>query len=265
MFRKAWILSAVLFFALPGSEVCAEPITLYTYHNHPPFVTGKSEGLTYELASILNEHAKGRYNFAVQVVPRSRLNVELEQWYEGECLSHDSDCRDDWIVMWVNPSWGFSKEPMKIFSWKKILQDSNSIISRTERKVEYESPESIIGLRFGGIRGHRYVGLDDLAEQGKLQRIYGNKERDNVIMLLKDRLDVILLPTSTINYYLLRDEYISKYSSEIYVAPGKHQDYSRNFMIPKTRPDIVEFIDNVKLSDGKWLELLEDYGISGTE
>ncbi len=84
-------------------------------------------------------------------------------------------------------------------------------------------------------------------------------------MLLKDRLDVILLPTSTINYYLLHDEYISGYSSEIYVAPGKHQDYSRNFMIPKTRPDILEFLNKVNLSDGKWLELFDNYGISETE
>ena len=244
----------------PGSAV-SETINIYTYHNHPPFVTGEAKGLSYDLLNMLNEKAGDSYNFTLRIIPRARLNMITRNWHDGDCPDPEKNCEDNWIVLWVNPLWGFGKDPMKTCYWIPILDDSNSIISLIEHKVEYSKPESLIGLTLGGMLGHKYVGIDDLAQKGLITRIDGTKERDNIFKLIKKRVDVILLPTSTIQYFVSKDEIISKHASELYISPTKHQEYRRNFMVPITRVDIEKILESVDLSSNRWKTHLRNAGL----
>ncbi len=179
-----------------------EKIKLYTYHNHPPFVTGDGKGLSFDVEKLLNKQAQGRIVFNIHIVPRSRLNVHLMDWIQGKCLSPTSSCDKNWGLLWVNQKWGFGKNPDENFGWVPILKDSNAIISSTNKKITYDTPDSLIGHRFGGIRGHRYIGIDSLVKNRTVSRIDGHRERDNTITLSQNRVEVILLPTSTIHLFI---------------------------------------------------------------
>jgi hypothetical protein len=180
-----------------------EAITIYSYHNHPPFVTGKKSGLTYELAKQLNKQAAGRYLFEVSIIPRSRLNFYLKDWIQGACPN--SECKQNWLVPWVNPKWGFIKGLRDNYLWHEQFSDANVIISRAHESWGYISPASLKGLVFAGMRGHHYVGIDDLVKSGDIKRIDGNRERDNLSKLLLQRVDATSLPRSTMAYLLEND------------------------------------------------------------
>lgn len=235
-------------FAVQG-PLAAETIHVYTYHIHPPFVTGDDIGQTFSLTSQLQASAGSTYDFKVSQVPRSRLNMLLKSWANGECKEKaNPDCDDAWILLWVNQKWGFGSDPQGNFNWVGIAEDSNSIISLQSAKVVYEDPASLAGLKFGGISGHKYVGIDDLVATGKIFRIDGSNERDNIIKLYMKRVDVILLPTSTIRYFISNDPLIAGFADQLFIAQKKHQEFSRNIMIPKNRDDLLNLVRTMDFS-----------------
>jgi len=240
MLRLGGRLVAALMLLL-GMNSHAETITIYSYHNHPPFVTGKSTGLTFDLADALQK-APGNYKFEVRLVPRARLNALLKNWIEGRC--EDGSCDKNWLVPWVNPKWGFIKGPVDNYIWHELFDDSNSIVSHSDNPIDYKSPESLKGHLFAGMRGHRYVGIDDLVSRGEIKRVDGNRERDNLMKLLMKRVDATLLPTSTMQYLLNVDKTIQASAGKFSLASKKHQSYTRYMMVPGSRPDLLKVLQN---------------------
>lgn len=232
-----------------GGAYAAETIHVYTYHLHPPFVIDSGGGQSYELTAQLQAAANGRFDFQVSKVPRGRLNMLLENWIDGSCAKgKKGGCDDNWILLWVNPKWGFGPDPDAYFHWVKINDDSNSIISLQSAPVLYERPDSLSGLKFGGISGHRYVGVDELVASGRITRLDGSNERDNILKLYKKRIDVILLPTSTIRYFMRFDPFIPGFADQLFVAEKKHQEFTRNIMLPKSRNDLFKLIRTLDMS-----------------
>ncbi|MCX4027062.1 hypothetical protein H0A36_13640 [Endozoicomonas sp. SM1973] len=232
-----------LLFIIHSSVILAnhEKIYLYTYHNHPPFINEKNKGLSFELEKFLNNDSNGRYQFELQILPRKRLNKKIEN-------------NGPWVVIWANPAWFNDKKKIK-YRWASMLKDSSSIISRLEKPVEYKGLQSLQGLIFGGMAGHKYVGIDRLVDQGKIKRIDGDHERNNLKVLLKGRIDFTLLPTSTINYLI--DEMSVK--EKIYIAPEKHTVFYRMFLISKNRKDLEVHLTDIN-KDNDWLEIARKYG-----
>ncbi|MDE1464265.1 hypothetical protein [Spartinivicinus poritis] len=222
-----------------------ELIYLYTYHNHPPFINGENKGLTFELERFLNNYVDSRYQFKLQILPRKRLDKKIEK-------------NGPWVVTWANPIWFNDKKQLK-YRWLSILEDSSSIVSRLEKPVEYRGFQSLQGLTFGGMAGHKYIGIDNLVDQGKITRIDGDHERNNVKVLLKGRVDFTLLPTSTINY-LVKEMSLKE---KIYVSPEKHSIYYRMFLISKSRKDIEEYLRRIAINNNnEWLKIAREYGFS---
>ncbi len=246
------------------SQAASETINVYSYHNHPPFVTSPGRGLTHDLVKLLNHQAQGRFRFQLRIVPRRRLNALLNPWISGRCPSKTELCRTQWLVPWVNPQWGFGPDPQRRYDWRAILEDANSIISLRAQPVDYEGPESLDGLRFGGIGGHRYVGIDERVAQGKIQRIDGNLERNNLIKLMQGRLDAILLPRSTIGYLLHRDPALDQHRARFYIAPTPHQSYTRYLMIPQGHQALARFIHQLRLDGDHWRAALKAVGLSAS-
>ncbi len=225
----------------------AQTITIYSYHNHPPFVTGQNSGLTFELARQLNEQAGDRYFFKVSIVPHERLNYLLKDWIRGACPN--SDCKQNWIVPWVNPKWGFIKGGYDNYLWHEQFKDSNVILSRASERWTYLGPSSIKGLLFAGMRGHHYLEIDDFVASGDIKRIDGNRERDNILKLLYQRVDVTLLPASTVAYLLENDPKIKAQAKQIKINDKKHHKYMRYIMLPESRTSLLAFVKNIKLKE----------------
>ncbi len=216
----------------------AQDINVYTYHNHAPFIIDKNSGLSNDLIQYLNKNSKGTYNFKLKVVPRSRLNYILKPWINKEC-GKTKECASNWVVLWVNPKWGFGQDSLSNFSWTNLFKDSNAIIYSKNRAIEYTSPNSLMGKKLAGIAGHRYVGIDDLVADGKVQRIDGNSEEINLQKVLSNRVDVTLLPTSSFNYYLNNNSNLQ----ELEKSKVAHQVYMRNIMTTVNNTSLIKFLD----------------------
>lgn len=242
--KVLFILLVILGYFSNVAFATPETITIYSYHNHPPFVTGENKGLTYELADRLNGQATGKFQFQVRIIPRGRLNHYLKDWIAGSCPG--PSCRQDWIVPWVNPKWGFIKGKRDNYLWHALLSDANVIVSRKKDEWRYLTPESLTGRVLGGMLGHRYVGIDALVQAGEIKRIDGNRERDNLLKVLHKRVDATLLPESTINYLLQNDPEIQRHADDFRVAEQKHQSYMRYIMLPEQRRDLFEVLDTVE-------------------
>lgn len=211
-------------------------IELMSYHDHPPFVTGPGQGLTYALAEELNRRGAPDFRFEVKMMPRARMNLMLQRWIKGDCPA--ADCPDNWVVPWVNPKWGFIKGETDPYRWQPLLDDANEIISLKARPIDYRAADSLVGKRLAGIRGHRYLGIDKLVEAGEIERIDGNRERDNLLKLLNNRVDAVLLPRSTIRFFFENDEVLAPREELFFVAEETHQRYMRYLMVPSNRGDL---------------------------
>jgi polar amino acid transport system substrate-binding protein len=230
--------------------LATETVYLYSYHNHVPFVTGEQQGKTYELAKYLNSQ-QNQFDFEVKILPRSRLNQRIGGWINGKCPA--AECVDNWMVAWVNPKWGFIKGPEDNYLWHRLFDDSNSIISLSAKPFDYETPKSLDGKIILGMRGHRYVGIDERVNNGTITRIDGNRERDNLKKLLAGRADATLLPTSTMDYFLNQDAMLKQHTNAFHISDKKHQIFTRFLMLPGTRRDLQELIQQAQLAS--WLKL----------
>ena len=106
--RRASLLLCCAVFWL-GSVAAVEDVSLYFYHQQPPFeldVPVPGQGLSYQFSDLLNQHLADEYLFAVQAMPRQRLNWLLRGWIAGDCPGQ-SGCDDAWVVLWVTPYWGW--------------------------------------------------------------------------------------------------------------------------------------------------------------
>lgn len=229
-----------------AAEALPKVVYLLSYHGHPPFVTGARQGQTYELAARLNAVAPAGVRVEVELLPRVRLNQRLQQWLDGRCPG--THCNDNWIVPWVNPKWGFVPASSDPYKWLPLADDANVIVSRREVALEYQQPASLDGMLLAGIRGHRYVGIDERVEAGLIDRIDSNVERDNLLMLLYKRVDAVLLPESTVRYFLANDPVLKEHADELYISRGKHQSYQRSMMLPSNRNDLVEWVKRAGFS-----------------
>jgi len=232
---QKYILILLLLFGWLVAPIKAETIKVYTYHVHPPFITGVNEGYSYSLVRVLNRHSGAKYNFELEPMPRKTLDEKIKT-------------PDSWIVIWGNPIWFGDKEEKK-YLWVDILKDANMIISRSDNQVRYNGPPSLVGYKFGGVSGHRYVGIDSLVEEGMINRIDGSNEINNVNDLLEGKLDVILLPRSTIIHFIRKLRLFGK----LYLAAEAHQIFVRKFMIPIGSDELKSFLARVSFENReKW-------------
>ncbi|WP_419904684.1 substrate-binding periplasmic protein [Kiloniella sp.] len=224
-----------------------EIIPLITYHSHIPFVTNKDVGLTYELASYLNNKADKQYRFEVRVMSRLRINLLIEK-------------PKTVVVPWVNPLWFNDKEETK-FLWTQqvLLKDKNVVVSRKDDMIIYNGPNSLAGLKFGGLRGHHYVEIDDyISKTANTIRIDSDGHISNFMKLSKGRIDVTITPSSAVNYFIKQ---MNLYD-DLFISPRPHSSYNRRIFVNNKREDIRDFLDQAlkaMVNDPTWQAILDTY------
>ncbi len=240
---KKILFSVFVVFSILGFT--KEEFTVYTYHNHAPFITGKQEGMSYELIDLLNKNSNDDFLFKLKIVPRSRLNYILKPWKEKKCdNSISKKCNKNWMVLWVNHKWGFGNDSLKNFAWVSLFKDSNVIISANKEALNYTNPKDLIGKKIAGMNGHKYVGIDDLVKEGKITRINGSTEIENLQVVVSKRVDATILPMSAFNYYK------TKYSSfnSLFISKTTHQDYMRNIMTTTKNDEVIKYLKTLDFS-----------------
>lgn len=255
MISRTFLFLLATFF-VSGSLAHADPlrISVYSYHEMPPFWNGLSGGASQQLVNILNDKAEGNFEFVLAMTPRSRLNSILKPWTSGSCPAND--CDQNWVLPWVNPQWGFlppSSQPYQIIPQ---FEDRNSVISLAGSDFSFDGVKDLKGARFIGIRGHKYVGIDEQVESGDVERINANTDDEVLMMLLHGKADFAILPHSGFVHYTADADSITGSNKSSYVvAETPHQVYLRNILVPSSNQALVEFLK----SDAVQVALMQLY------
>lgn len=243
------LLLGLMFSTLAKSK---DVVTLWSYYDYPPFVISMADkkGLSFDFVEMLNLfEVDSPYQYELKIVPRKRLDAYLASDEKG-------------AVLWVNPIF-FADQKREKFAWtEKVLEDEQSFISRARTPFIYTGPESLMTPNFvlGGIRGHLYGGIQDLIDDGKIVRKDVNNARQNIGMLLKDRINTFLIPLSSMKYY----EKDMKLSHKIYYSPKPLKSYTRHILVNHDEAVFTTLSDIVNNlgQDEYWKTLLDQYGLS---
>lgn len=243
--RKA-AAGAFIALSLSALPALAETVSMYTYHNHPPFVVDGGKGLSYDFVDALNKKSKGNPTFKVEVVSRAQLDkVVAAPDFQG-------------AVAWVNPAWFKDKERTTYLWSSAVMDDANVILSNASQKVEYKDPSSLKGKNLGGIAGHNYAGIDELVASGAIKREDADKERSNLRKLEAGRIGVTMLPRSTANY-LLHEMALTE---KLYIAATPQSSYARHVLVSKKNPAAQKLINEAlaeMAKDSGWQSTLAKY------
>lgn len=238
------IFLAILTVSLPSS---AEPqnVNLYTYHTHPPFITGNDEGLSYDLAAFLSQKLNGTFSF--KVVPASRSHIdrlaESDQWG---------------VIPWADPKWfKDAKRSLYLWSERALMRDANAIISHIRKPVDYKNAQGLQGMTFGGIKDHRYSGIDEfISKGGDLRRLDALNHYDNFNKLLRGDIDVMLIPQSGAQFSISKENL----DATLYISPTPHSSFERRLLVINHRRQLQQFLDNtLGESEQEWSKIVSRY------
>ena len=231
-----------------------EKVIVWSYYEFPPFVTSVTDhhGLSFDFVEMLNLFVdNNNYEFVLKLVPRKRLDTYLANNNKG-------------IVLWVNPL--FFNDAKKIrYHWtNSLLADEQSFISRLKDPFIFKGAISLMkpGFVLGGIRGHFYKGIQDEIDSGLIKRNDVNHEKQNIGMLLTNRVDTFLIPYTAMKYY----EKEMKLSDKIYYSPKPLISFTRSIMVNHNL-EVFNFLSQTVDSLAKneyWKALLHQYNLQLT-
>ena len=227
----------------------ANDVTLWTYHDFPPFVedVDREKGLSYALAERLNALSEGRYNFEVKVISRPRLNHILREMEPG-------------MVLWANPMW-FQDTEKKKFLWTDvILNDSNAVISPATQPFEYSGPISVLNKNYAGVRGHIYTGLEQYFSDDSIKRVDVSTEQQLIYFVAFGRAEVAVISDIAARYFASQLQVLDK----LHFSKEPHSSYSRFvFSQPSLTEEhafVTDAIDGLRTDPG-WQAHLQSYGL----
>ena len=181
-------LAAALWLALAaGIAAGAEHVPLYVIYEGAPFAPDHPGNLSDKLAATLNEQARGRYLFVPTAVPRRRVEILIaDPGWHG-------------VVAWVNPEFFGDRAHSKYLWSAPLYADSNLVLSRRTRMVEYKSPLTLKGLRVGTIDNFHHPDLEPLFMDGRIIRADVHVRSQNILKLRAGRIDAALVQASAMD------------------------------------------------------------------
>lgn len=224
---------------------------VYTHYDSAPFFNAQRHGLTADLASELSKRSAGRYEFVVQLTPRRRIDFIL------------SDPNWQGIVPWVTSAW-FRDEAQTKYAWSvPLFNDADLVLSH--HPFNYAGPESLIGMRFGGVLGHRYVDIEQLIAEGKIQRDDALSEVGNLKKLQVKRVDVVFISNSSWIATLAENPSLAK---GIVVAKKPRNVFERKLLISPNHPQLAQYVQRTiedLRNDAEWKKKLSQYNYSSAK
>ncbi|MEH6631788.1 MAG: transporter substrate-binding domain-containing protein [Halopseudomonas aestusnigri] len=226
----------------------AKVIRFITYHISEPFIidTEAQLGLTYELARYLTKKSEGRFQFHVETFSRPELNEQIAR--EG-----------DVVVPWVNPVWFRDVNQEKYLWTSGYFEDSNSFVSSRINPIEYNGPKSLEGLILAGLRGGRWVGLEEPINSGMIIRKDMDSYWQATRAVVVNKVDVAIIPTSVARHFLIRHGLTYK----LHFAAKKHSRYQRHLLI-KNNHTLHKYLQAQILllkNSQEWKAILSQFGL----
>ncbi len=238
--------------ALGGAALAAaETVPAYNTYQSVPFIVGGA-GLAADTVAYLNDKLKGKYHFELNVLTRDKLN---------ETLGKDANFKG--VVLFLSPSFVADAEKKKYHWTAPIMSDSNAVISLNTRKIDYLNADSLKGLKFAGVAGNRYAGLDE--RFGKdIFRDNANEELSNLRKVSSGKADVTIMASSTYRYLLKQLGEQSAVKSTLYVSAKPHASFERHLFSARGDAALGKELDAVAAGmkgDPAWQGVLSKYGL----
>jgi polar amino acid transport system substrate-binding protein len=250
----ACALRGIAFGVLAAAAQCAgavENMPAYNSYQAVPFVVG-SGGLASDMVGYLNDKLKGKYRFDLTVLPREKLNQTIE-----------ADPNFKGVVLFLNPMFVADADRKKYHWTPAIIADSNAVISLNTRKLDYVDADSLKGLKFAGVSGNRYAGLDE--RFGKdIQRENANEELSNIRKVSSGKADVTIMASSTYRYLLKQLGDASPVKSTLYVSAKPHAKFDRYLFSSNGDAALAKELDAVAAGmkgDPAWKAIAAKYGL----
>ena len=226
-------------------------VEVWTYYTSPPFITAEGEGLSHDFIDLLNRHFADRYRFKLKVLPRTRINRNLESDQPG-------------LVLFVSWIWMGDPDRTKYLWSPIILRDRNEVISRASGKaptqILYQGPESLEGLVFGGELGRRYKGLQAAFESGQITRRNARREEQNLDMLVRGHIDVTSI-ASTVARSKIQKKGLE---GQVHFSPNPLTYYSRHLLLTRPlselEPLLADFVNQLEQLP-EWQRIKASYAV----
>ncbi len=241
------VLLTILLIAFSSKAYERLPIVVYAYHLKPPFIidVDKKLGLYYDFSDHLNSK-QDRYLFTTKFMPRKRLDFLVRS------------NKLNGILVGVNPIWFNDKKEQKFLWTGTMFNDRDEVVSPIDKPIEFINPRSLIGKTLAGVRGFNYFGIDNLVDDGKINRDNTIGERQILLKLLSKRVDAGIVSRSTLNYLIPRQQWENKF----YYSQIPHDIYQRRVLVPKALNSVhQQLMPIIKTlpTDADWQRLLKQY------
>ena len=246
------IVLSTLFFATQISAMAQDVVPAYNTYQSVPFVVDAKSGLTADLVAYLNAKLKGKHVLELQSMPRERLN---------QTVINSADFKG--VVLFLSPAFVGDADKKK-FSWTPaIMQDGNEVISSTNKKVEYSSPDAFKGASFVGIRGNKYAGLED--KFGKdIKRTDTNTELMSLAMVAVERADFTIMAGSIYSYLLKVNGVSDGLNNKLHASATPHSKFDRFMFVANNNSALAKDLSEIASgmpADPAWKAILGKYGI----
>lgn len=243
---RMWLCLISLCWLQPAAA--ATVITLYSYHNAPPFVINADTetGLNFDLLHALQQELGSQYQLELQQISRPELNQRLA-------------AKQPAIVLWTNPAWFDEAESAYLWSGS-LFTDREVFVSpkRTQHKIQQLN--ELTGSRLGVIRGYSYPGVNELVAEGKLQRVDADSDKENLARLLENQLEYVVITRSSFLYYGRQSQYLGKLS----ICGQPYPPYRRQILFTDHyQQDYPQFEQALQrmTQQAYWLRRLDLYGL----
>lgn len=249
MGRRLLALALMLAAALPAGAG-PTPVKAYNSYRGAPYDEGKRGGLAHELVRYVNRRLAGRYTLQLVTVQRRELNqlMEAPGGFEG-------------VALFLSPIF-IGDVPRKRFHWSpSFLEDSNAIISRIDNPVRYDDPASLAGLRFAGIYGNRYVGIDEYVGKG-IRRSNAPDAMSNLRKLVGGQADFTVMPLSSFRYLRRQMDREKLPVGQLHVGDKPFHRFGRHFVMARDAGELAQELDKIAAAmpcDREWRRIALRY------
>jgi polar amino acid transport system substrate-binding protein len=250
MKRRTLTFAALAFASLLGSgaALADKVIPAYNTYQSVPFQVGGDGGLAVDLVDYLNTQLKGKYTLKLEMMPRETFNqnVLANKAFPG-------------VALFLAPPFVGDADKKKFLWTSPIMNDRNLVVSHPDKKVEFSGPDSLKGLKFGGVIGNRYAGLEAIPRTADTAA-----ELTNLKNLSTKEIDVTLLPESIFRYYLKTSSNARYGLDKLHLSDKPHAVFTRHLFVSPDSADLgkeLEAIAQKMASDPAWKSVLGKYGL----
>lgn len=239
--------------ALSSATALAEEVLpAYNTYQSVPFIVADG-GMAADLVGYLNGKLKGKYQFKLTQATREALNKTLtsEPNFKG-------------AVLFLSPFF-VDDVTKKKFSWTApIMHDANAVISGRSRMLEYTGADALNGLKFGGVKGNRYAGLEDRFGK-EVQREDVLEELSNIKKVAAGKIDVTIMADSTYRFLMKQMGKEAAANTNLYTSSKSHAEFDRFLFSSREDTALAKELNDVVAgmkTDPAWKAILSKYGLA---